>query len=76
MPKLQALGKILDQIEGALDHITAAFDIAHENGLPEDIDLFALKKKLYRLHKDLTDQYVKLSTDQTNQLKARRIKKS
>jgi len=49
------IGKMLDQIEAAMDHVTTAFDLANEGDMPtKKTELLALKNHLWELHKELS----------------------
>ena len=55
--QLHVTGNILGEIEAAMDHVTAAFDMAHENNVPMESNLLDIKTQLWLMQKSFAASY-------------------
>jgi hypothetical protein len=64
MNQLETIGKILDEIEAAMDHTTAAYDLAHESKFlnnSSELSMLEIKNQLLILRRSFAASYKVLS---------------
>lgn len=58
MKKLSTVSEMIDELDASLDHLTAAFDMAHANNMPnKEIELLAMKRHILGIRKELDMMY-------------------